>query len=54
VHGGELHGLLQFQRGDAELLHKDIVHCITSERALEGSEQGDLDFLDSWLCSEIF
>ena len=34
MHEGELHGLLQFQGGDAELLHKDIVHCIASERAL--------------------
>ena len=39
--------------GDAQLLHMDIMHCIPSERALEGFEQGALNFLDLWLCSEV-
>jgi hypothetical protein len=53
VHGDKLHGLLQFQGGNAEFLHEDVVDCVASKCTLEGSEQGALDFLDFCLCSKV-
>jgi hypothetical protein len=46
----ELHGLPQFQEGNAEFLHEDVMDCVASKCKLEGSEQGALDFLDLDLC----
>jgi hypothetical protein len=48
-----LHGLLQFQGGDAKFLHEDVVDCVASKCTLEGSEQSALDFLDLCLCGKV-
>jgi hypothetical protein len=33
--------------------HEDVMDCVTSKCPLEGSEQGDLDFLDFCLCGKV-
>ena len=53
VHRDKLHGLLQFQGGDAKFLHEEVMDCVASECTLEGSEQGTLDFLDLCLCGKV-
>jgi hypothetical protein len=53
VRRDELHGLLQFQEGNAKFLHEDVMDCVASKCMLEGSEQGALDFLDLCLCGKV-